>query len=597
MKMHRVVVALVLLALLVVACDNPFFPQRESFITRFESSNGLESATYDEVIAFYKELSKEYSDISLKTMGMTDSGLPLHIVIYNSDADFNFAKIRQQKTIILINNAIHAGEPDGIDATMLLMRNLAQEQIKVPENVVVVAIPVYNIDGALNRNSTTRVNQQGPEAYGFRGNAKNLDLNRDFIKADSENALSFAKIFQLVQPDIFIDNHVTNGADYQYVLTYGTSQPDKLGKHLGSFLRDTLIPQVSDTLVKKSQLLQNDSIASPFWKLVPYVNVWNKPPDADGYNEMLDTPRYSTGYATLWNTMGILIETHMLKPFKERVEANYEMMKTLVEFANHNSNTIKELRQLQTNEIASLKTYPIDWQIDSTQVKTLQFHGYKADTLPSEITGMPRLRYDRTQPYTKDIPYYNTYIPSKEITVPNAYIVPNAWQNIIQRLKANKVLMTEVPKDSTMLLHYYRIESYTTSATPYEGHYLHHNTKVSIHTDSITLRKGDWIIPTDQPAKRYLLETLEPEAPDSFFNWNFFDTVLQRKEGFSPYVFEEIAQQFLEDNPAIKDSFFLKKAKDPNFAKNAYAQLNWIYEQTPHHEKNYRRYPVYFLPE
>lgn len=576
-----------------IACDNPFLPKHESFITVFENTNGLESASYSEVIHFYKDLSKEYSTINLKTMGTTDSGLPLHIVTYNSDADFNFAKIRQKKTIILINNGIHPGESDGIDASMLLMRNLAQKQIKIPENVVVVTIPVYNIGGALNRNSTTRVNQNGPKEYGFRANAQNLDLNRDFIKADSENALSFSKIFHTVQPDIFIDNHSTNGADYQYVLTYSASQTNILGGNLGRFLNDTLMVELADTLSKKSQMLKENSLSAPFWKLAPYVNVWNTPPDAYGYAQIRDTPRYSTGYVALWNCMGILIETHMLKPFKERVEATYEMMKSLIDIADKKYASIIELRQKQNQWTTEQTVYAIDWKIDSTQVTQLEFYGYKADTLISELTGLPRLAYDTSKPYVKNIPFYNHYIPEKEITVPTAYIITNAWQKVIQRLKANKVIMNELTKDSTMLVHYYRIENYKTANAPYEGHYYHYNTSVSKHIDSITLRKGDWIIPTNQTAKRYLLETLEPEAPDSFFNWNFFDTVLQQKEHFSPYLFEDLALSFLEENPTIKDTFLLKKNKNSEFAKDAFQQLDWIYKQTPHYEKSHLRYPVY----
>ncbi|MFJ1376743.1 M14 family metallopeptidase [Capnocytophaga canimorsus] len=582
-----------LFLLLMISCENPFFPKKPSFVTHFENSNGTESPTYQEVIDFYKALSKEYSTISLKTMQKTDSGHPLHIVTYSPEADFNFAKLRENKTIILINNAIHAGETDGVDATMLLLRNLAQEQFSVPENVVIVAIPMYNIGGALQRNGFTRVNQNGPKEYGFRGNAKNLDLNRDFIKSDSENALSFAQIFHLIQPDIFIDNHTTNGADYQHILTYGTTNREKLGTFLGNYLSDSLIPRLSDTLQKREQTLQKDSIVPTVYQLIPYVNVWNKPPDNEGYAKMLDTPRYSTGYAGLWNTMSILIETHMLKPYKQRVEANYEMMKNLIDIANAEHQKIKNIRSKQLEENLNRERFTVRWKLDSTQVNQIVFHGYKADTLTSEITGLPRLKYDQTQPFKKFIPYYDRYLSEEEVNIPLAYVVPKAWQKVIERLKANKVIMKEVEKDTLMLVDYYRIASFETVSQPYEGHYLHFNTKVTKHQANLPIDKGDWIIETQQNAQNYLLETLEPQAPDSFFNWNFFDTILQQKEHFSSYLFEEIALEFLNQNPQIKDSFQLKKQTDKTFAQNAYQQLNWIYQQTPHYEKNHLRYPIY----
>ncbi|MDO4228242.1 MAG: M14 family metallopeptidase [Capnocytophaga sp.] len=584
-----------LLASVFASCETTFFSQKDSFVTRFETSNGTESSTYEEVIEFYRELSREYSSISLKTMGQTDSGLPLHIVTYSPDAEFNFNKLQQEKTIVLINNGIHPGETDGIDATMLLFRNLAQEQIKVPENLVVVAIPIYNIGGALNRGLPTRVNQNGPKEYGFRGNAKNLDLNRDFIKSDSENALSFAEIFQIVRPNFFIDNHVTNGADYQHVLTYDISQPDKSGSFTGSYMRDSLIPRLSDSLVKHQNEFKNDSLPKPFWHLAQYVTVWNEPPDAQGYSNKMDTPRFSTGYADLWNCMSILIETHMLKPYKQRVEANYEMMKSLLEILNSDAQKIKHLISKQLEEDLAKTEYPIQWKLDSTKVTAITFYGYKADTLLSEVTGLPRLRYDRGQPYVKEIPFYNSFTVKKSVKVPQAYIIPKAWKEVINLLKINKVEMKEVEKDSIMLLNYYRIEGYQTVNEPLEGHYLHFDTEVSKHQDYIQLQKGDWIVNTNQSAKRYIIETLEPEAVDSFFNWNFFDAILQQKEYFSPYVFEDIALEFLKKNPHLKDSLEIKKKNDKNFAKNSYEQLNWIYRQTPHYEKSHLRYPIYIL--
>lgn len=577
---------------LFASCETTFFSSKDSFVTRFETSNGTESATYEEVMKFYRDLSQEYSSISLKTMGQTDVGLPLHIVTYSADAEFNFSKLQNEKTIVLINNGIHPGETDGIDATMLLFRNLAQNQIQVPKDVVVVAIPVYNIDGALNRNSTSRVNQNGPKEYGFRGNAKNLDLNRDFIKNDSENALSFAKIFQLVQPDVFIDNHVTNGADYQHVLTYAVSQPDKAGTFVGGYVRDTLLSQLSDSLVKRQEEFKTDSLPKPFWRLIPYVNVWNRPPDA-GYSSGMDSPRYSTGYVNLWNCIGILIETHMLKPYKERVEANYEMMKSLLEILNADSKKIKQLRNKQFEEDLARTEFPIRWKLDSTQVSKIHFYGYKADTLISEVTGLPRLKYDHEKPFVKEIPYYNHFKTEKNITIPTAYIVPKTWRNVIERLKINRVEMKEIEKDTLMRVEFYRIEDFKTTEKPFEGHYLHFDTQVSAHKEQIQLHKGDFWIPVNQPAKRYLIETLEPEATDSFFNWNFFDTVLQQKEYFSPYLFEEIALEFLKKNPQVKDSLESKKKNDPKFATDSYEQLNWIYQQTPHYEKTHLRYPIF----
>lgn len=276
-----------LLLVIIYGCDSPLTSKKDSFVTRYEKSNGKETPSYQEVIDFYKELSQSYTTVALQTMGLTDSGYPLHIVTYNPDGDFNFNNIRKDKRIILINNGIHPGEPDGIDATMLLIRNLAQKQLEAPKNTVIVAIPVYNIGGALNRNSTTRVNQDGPQEYGFRGNARNYDLNRDFIKSDTKNAQSFAEIFHLVQPDVLIDNHVSNGADYQYVLTHLFTQHNKLGGELGEYLHTKMVPDLEKSLAAKTMSKEHDSLPDRNWIITPYVNVWNKLQTMDSRNSWI----------------------------------------------------------------------------------------------------------------------------------------------------------------------------------------------------------------------------------------------------------------------------------------------------------------------
>ena len=327
----RVIVS-ILVMLLLSACESKQEDKTISFPTHFELSKGMETATYLQVVDFYIQLAKEFPEINIQTIGSTDSGYPLHVVTYNDDGDFNFQKIGKDKTIMLINNGIHPGESDGIDATMLLYRDLAIGKLDSPTNTVLVTIPIYNIGGSLNRNKTTRANQNGPKSYGFRGNAQNYDLNRDFIKADTENAKTFSEIFHLVNPDIFIDNHVSNGADYQYTLTHLFTQHDKLGGELGNYLHTEMMPSLETSLA-------NDN-----WDITPYVNVFNQVPE-NGFSQFMDHPRYSTGYTTLWNTLGMMVETHMLKPYRDRVHVTYEYMVTTLDYVAKNSLKIKELRQ------------------------------------------------------------------------------------------------------------------------------------------------------------------------------------------------------------------------------------------------------------
>lgn len=571
-----------LLFTILISCSSENQQVQFDFSTRFEHSNGTETSTYKEVISFYEHLAEAYEAVKIISIGDTDSGRPLHLVTLNPDADFDFQHIRKNKRIMLINNGIHPGESDGIDATMLLFRDLVQGKINMPEATVLVTIPVYNIGGSLNRNSTTRTNQNGPKSYGFRGNARNYDLNRDFIKNDTKNAKTFAKIFHLVQPDVFIDNHVSNGADYQYTLTHLFTQHNKLGGELGTFLHEKLRPQLEQKLSEQN------------WDITPYVNVFNRTPD-NGFSQFMDTPRYSTGYTSLWNTLGMMVETHMLKPYKQRVEGTYEIMKTMIEITETEGPKISELRQNAFKAYQSTMTYPIQWTIDTTQSSTLQFKGYEGEMIESKITGMQRLKYDRNKAFTKPIKYQDFMKSQLDVTIPKAYIIPQGWWNVIELLELNNVEMTPMDKDSTISVTSYRIKDFETRKQAYEGHYPHYNTQVVSSTEKVAFRKGDFIVFTDQYSLRYLVETLEPQAQDSFFSWNFFDTILQQKEGFSPYVWEDKALQLLKQNPKLQIEFNLKKTYDKDFAENWYAQLDWLHKKSEHYESAHLQYPIYRL--
>jgi hypothetical protein len=570
--------------ILIISCKKNITSNTENFKTVFEKSNGLETATYEQTIAYYQKLAATFSEITIQSIGETDAGIPLHIVTFNPNGEFDFNKIRKNKRIILINNGIHPGESDGIDATMLLFRDIVQGKIKTPNNTVLVTIPIYNIGGSLNRNSTTRTNQNGPISYGFRGNARNYDLNRDFIKTDTKNAQTFTEIFHLVQPDVFIDNHVSNGADYQYTLTHLFTQHNKLGGEIGHYLHTEMMPNLEQKLNLKNL------------DITPYVNVFNSVPEK-GFSQFMDSPRYSTGYTTLYNTLGMMVETHMLKPYKQRVEGTYELMKCMIKVTEEQGDKITQLRKSAFKNNPLNSKYTIQWKVDTTQTSTLSFKGYEGTYIKSSTTGKQRLKYDTSKPYTKNVTYQNYFTSKKNVSVPKAYLIPREWQSVITRLKANKIDFTTLKKDSLFAVESYRIANYETLKNPYEGHYLHYNTQVNKQSEKLKFNKGDILVYTNQKGFRYLIETLEPEAPDSFFNWNFFDTILQQKEHFSPYVWEDKSLELLKSNPTLKTEFEAKKTADINFKENWFAQLDWIHKQSKNYEKAHLQYPIYRLME
>jgi hypothetical protein len=568
--------------LLLISCDNSS-PENIDFTTLFEMSKGTETAAYKEVIFYYTKLSDAYSQISLFSFGQTDSGEPLHLVVYNREGIFNIDEIKNSpKNKILINNGIHPGESDGIDASMLLLRDIVQnDSLKAKyKNSIICVIPVYNIGGALNRNSHTRANQNGPVTYGFRGNARNYDLNRDFIKQDTKNAAAFAEIFHTVNPDVFIDTHVSNGADYQYAITHLFTQHNKLGGNLGRFLQHEMRPKIEASL-------ENKEI-----NITPYVNVWGTTPE-NGFSQFFDSPRYSTGYTTLFNTLGLMVETHMLKPYKIRVEQTYELMFSAFDFTEENSETIKSLRSKAANEILAKKTYPIHFKVDKEKFRDLYFKGFESEMINSKVTNGKRLSYNQNKPFKKKVKYYDEFSVAKEITIPKAYILSQGWHTIIDRLDDNNIEYSSFDKDTTIIVEVNHIKDFESRKAPYEGHYLHYNTTVKKSSEKISFKKGDIYIATNQNGVRYLLETLEAEATDSFFNWNFFDTILQQKEGYSSYVFEDVAEKLLLENPSLKKVFEMKLKTDERFIKSTRKQLDFIYKNSPHYEKAHLRLPIF----
>lgn len=549
--------------------------------TIFEKSNGKQTATYFEVIDFYKNLAKRSSLLKIQTMGQTDAGYPLHLILVNGEKDFNpISWHEKNKLVIMINNGIHPGEPDGIDASMMIVRDIIDKKIKLPANVALGIIPVYNIGGALNRNSTTRVNQDGPESYGFRGNGQNLDLNRDFTKSDSKNARSFAEIFHFLNPDILLDTHVSDGADYQHSISLITTQYDKLGPSLGNWVKTVFDPALFKGMKEKN------------WNMAPYINVEGRDPSV-GFPQFYDSPRYSSGYAALFNTVSYMPETHMLKPYKERVSSTYDLLKTYIEIGSQFASELIAHRQKAIQATVSQQQFPLSWIPDTTRYSTFTFMGYSADTKISGVTGLPVLHFDHSKPFSKTTRYYDTYLPENIVGKPEYFVIPQGWWAVGDLLKLNGVKMQRLQKDTIINVEVATILDYKSSPVAYEKHHKNSKTKIKSETKPIQFLKGDYLIPMNQKANRYIMEMLDPTGDDSFFAWNFFDAIFQQKEWYSDYRWNDIAEEYLKTNPDLKLQLEKKKEADPQFAQNSSAQLRFIYLNSPWYEPAHMRYPVY----
>ncbi len=554
----------------------------DSLKTPFEKSGGKQSATYQECIAYYKQLSSFSSEVKVLQYGTTSIGKPLNLIVVSKEGISKSSEVnRENKAVLLINNAIHPGEPDGVDACMMLARDLVtkQEMKTLLDHVVLLIIPVYNISGALNRSCCTRANQDGPEEYGFRGTIQNLDLNRDFIKNDAAETFSFENIFTEWKPDWFVDTHVSDGADYQYTMTYIATQHNKLQPALADYQQKVLVPFMNAEMIKKN------------FEMVTYVNTINETPDS-GIVEFLESPKFSTGYASLFNCIGFVTETHMLKPFAQRVNSTYAFLNCWMQKANDDYKTIRQLHVKADDSVAQQQLFSMNYKPDFTSVTTIPFKGYEAEHKPSDVTGAPRLFYNRDKPFTKQIPFFNSFIPTVEIQKPIAYIIPQYSKKLISIFQNNGVLMQELSKDTVMKVEVYYITDYKSTDHPYESHYMHHSVSVKKDTQMIRLYAGEVMVKVNQPANKFIVETLEPQSSDGFFAWNYFDGVLAQKEYFSDYVWEDKAFQLLQSDAQLKNLFEQEKKNNPDFIKTPAMQLDFIYKHSQYFENACNRYPV-----
>lgn len=552
--------------------------------------NKLTTTTYAECIKYYKSLEKTNDIIKVIECGETDIGKPLHLVIVSKDKLFTPEEIHKSgKVVLLVNNGIHPGEPDGIDASMMFVRDLARGLVKINDeetlhipslldNVVLIVIPIYNIDGVMNRNNFTRVNQVGPLEYGFRGNAENRDMNRDFIKLDTKNAMAFVQIFQEWKPELFVDTHTTDGADYTYTMTYIVTEPYELEEPVATYIKKNLVPYLEKDMKSKKT------------EICPYVTTYKSTPDS-GIVSFPETPRFSTGYAALFNTIGFVSESHMLKTHSQRVEAAYQFLVSLIRKAGLDYKTIIENKSKADELSKKRNEFTLVWKVNELNPSKIMFKGYDAKYKPSVISGFERLYYDKNSPYEKEINFYDSYNPVVTIQKPIAYIVPQGWWQVINRLKLNGVDMKRLTSDQTIQVESYYIDTFNTRIPPYEGHYLHSKVNIAIIEQTRKFFAGDYVVFPDQPCNKFIVHVLEPQSSDSYFNWNFFDAVLQQKEYFDEYLFEDIADSLLGSKPGLREQFDEKKQTDEKFRNDGYAQLKFIYDNTIR-EPEYMRYPV-----
>ncbi|MBA4321600.1 MAG: hypothetical protein C0408_02160, partial [Odoribacter sp.] len=531
LKMKKCLIPLLLILLTAISLSGQ---QSEVKINlRYDQNYSL---SYYEAIDAYKQLASKYKTTRLMEMGPTDIGKPLHLFIISNDGDFDPVSIRKKgKSIILIINGIHPGEPEGIDATIQFAWDILKNKDgirKYLDNTVIAILPVYNIDGALNRSQYYRLNQNGPELKGSRRNAKNLDLNRDFSKQDSKNARTFAKIYHFLDPDVFLDTHTTNGSDHQYALTLIPTQFQRMQPEMSVFFREKMIPGLYEKMKQYSR-----------YGMIPYVQTAGRGGIKTGITGFEDHPYYSTGYAALFNCFAFMTENLVYAAFPDRVRSVYDFMVQLLAFTSENGKEIRDLKIKAENEVKTQKEFVLDWSLDMTRSEKLLFKGYEYEQTTTPISKRTTGIYNHNKPWTDTIPYYDFFNPSLTVKAPLAYVIPQAWDDVILRMKINGVEMSRFMKDTTIEVESYYIDKNEPSQRATQGHFINTKTEIRPVVQKMHYFAGDYVIYVNQKSNKYIVSMLEPNAPGSFFTWNFFDPILEGGEFFSIWGFESHAKE------------------------------------------------------
>ncbi|KAF0199312.1 MAG: hypothetical protein FD166_435 [Bacteroidetes bacterium] len=551
-----------------------------------ESSGFLKTPSYDETISYCFRLSEASPIASMKNIGVSPQGREIPMMIIDRDGLTDSQQIRAKgRIIVLIQACIHPGEPDGKDAMLSFLRDLLidKKHKEILENVSILFIPILNVDGHERFGPYNRINQNGPEEMGWRTNAQNLNLNRDFLKADSPEMKQWLKMFSSWLPDFFIDTHTTDGADYQYALTYDLEVYGNLDSGLTRWLNNIYEPRITASM-KTSGFL-----------IFPYVQFrkWHDP--RSGLRTGVAPPMISQGYAAIQNRPGLLIETHMLKDYKTRVEATYSMIENTLSILNHQAGTLKTLINMADLSTAATgfrtQKFPIlikTSQKDSTMVR---FEGFDYTIQKSDLTGGDWFVYDNKKPVTLTLPFFNKTYPEKEINLPEAYIIPVEYAHVADILKLHGIVTDRLTEPTEIMVKSYKFRDYEFRKTPNEGRQM----VTTQYDETEELRKfpkGSIVVLMNQRTARVIASILEPAASGSFVEWGFFNQIFEQKEYSETYVMEKMAREMLEKDPQLKKEFLEKMAKDTEFSKDQWNILNWFYSRTPYWDKQFLNYPV-----
>ncbi len=543
--------------------------------TTAEKTDYQKTWRYDEAIAYAKKLDTASPLIQYRSIGKSNEGRDIPLLIAASGLAFTPELARRQgKAVVFIQAGIHAGEIDGKDAGFALLRDIAitKSRVDLLKNVVIIFVPIYNVDGHENFNPFMRINQNGPDEMGFRANSNNLNLNRDYMKADAPETRAWLKLWNEWRPDLFIDCHVTDGADFQYNVTYEYAHFQEVSPAIKGWMDEHFDGNVVPRVEKEGNLLTH------------YVEFAGREVTG-GIATFIATPKYATGYTPLRNRAGLLIETHVFKPYKSRVRGTYDVLRyTIDEVGREKASLFVANVTADTQTIESGKTYDEKRQfplaVSTTNKSTpLAFKGVEYKMEDSAISGGKRIVYG-TAPLNITIPHFDEGKVDRSVAPPLYYIIPPQYKDAIDVLTLHGIKFERLKKPLEIEVESYQLNEPKWATSSFENRITLSCKTVPIK-EKRTYADGSVLVPMAQEAANVAIHLLEPAGPDSFVYWGFFNSIFEQKEGGEGYVVEKLAREMLAKDPKLEEEFN-RRLLDPAFARNPRARLNFFYERSPY---------------
>ncbi len=563
-------------------------PVPSEWQTLAEKTDYRETPRYDETVAYSRKLVAASPLLRFKSFGQSGEGRQLPLLIAASGNSFTPQAARKAgKAIIMIQSCIHAGESDGKDAGLALLRDIAITKTRpgLLDRAVILFIPIYNTDGHERFGPFNRINQNGPTEMGWRATSANLNLNRDYMKADAPETRAWLKLWTEWNPDLLIDCHVTDGADFQYNITYIYEHHEHVAAPVLAWMRDAFDQRIFPATESTGNLLAQ------------YMTFRDNRDLTKGIDGFVMPPRFSTGYTTIRNRPGVTIETHMLKDYRNRVRGTYDLLRFTLEEVNRNPE--KLLRAVREADEQSVKAgqsydasrrYPLRIQI-TDKARPFQFKGVESRTEQSDISGQVRVIFG-TKPRDITIPFYDESRVGVAVAPPLYYIVPPQWKSVIDVMSAHGLRLQRLLAPATIEVESYRFGNVKFAPGPFEGRIVPNEITKEIVREQRTYPAGSIVVQVAQPAGNVAVHLLEPDAPDSFIAWGFFNAIFEQKEYGEDYVLEKLAREMLAKDENLRREFERKVASDPKFAASPTDRLNFFYERSPYWDQQLNLYPV-----